>query len=140
EARALMQFLASPEAQEIWVGELGKLSPNVRVSGDAYPDDLTRKAAALLASADVFRFDGSALRPAAVGSGAFWEGVLNYVAGDELVDVLMMIAAAGEDAYGRYSPARASARRRDVTNAVRWHRGRGGRRRVPPAAPAACAW
>ena len=101
EARALMQFLASPEAQEIWVGELGKLSPNVRVSEDAYPDDLTRKAAALLASADVFRFDGSDLMPAAVGSGAFWEGVLNYVAGDDLDDVLMMIEAAAEDAYGR---------------------------------------
>src|SRR5690606_33019517 len=101
EARALMQFLASPEAQEIWVGELGKLSPNVRVSEEAYPDDLTRKAAALLASADVFRFDGSDLMPAAVGSGAFWEGVLNYVAGDDLDDVLMMIEAAAEDAYGR---------------------------------------
>jgi len=39
--------------------------------------------------------------PAAVGSGAFWEGVLNYVAGDDLDDVLMMIEAAAEDAYGR---------------------------------------
>ena len=70
EARALMQFLASPKAQEIWVGELGKLSPNVRVSDDAYPDVLTRKAAALLAQADTFRFDGSDLMPAAVGFGS----------------------------------------------------------------------
>lgn len=99
EARALMEFLASPEAQEIWVAELGKLSPNVRVSDDAYPDVLTRKAAALLAEADTFRFDGSDLMPAAVGSGAFFEGILNYISGDNLDDVLMVIEFAAEDAY-----------------------------------------
>jgi len=101
EARALMQFLASPRAQEIWVSLLGKLSPNRSVSESAYPDDLTRKAARLLVEADSFRFDGSDLMPAAVGSGAFWEGVLNYVAGEDLDDVLMMIEAAAEEAYGR---------------------------------------
>lgn len=99
EARALMQFLASPKAQEIWVSQLGKLSPNVRVSEDAYPDVLTRKAAQLLAQADTFRFDGSDLMPAAVGSGAFFDGILNYVAGDDLDDVLIMIDVIAEDAY-----------------------------------------
>lgn len=99
ESRAFLRYLAGPEAQEIWVSELGKLSPNARVSADAYPDDLTRKAAGMLVDADVFRFDGSDLMPAAVGSGAFWEGTLNYVAGDDLDDVLMMIEFAAEDAY-----------------------------------------
>lgn len=99
EADALMQYLAGPEAQSIWVSELGKLSPNARVSADAYTDDLTRKAAQLLVDADTFRFDGSDLMPAAVGAGAFLEGTLNYVAGDDLSDVLMMIEFAAEDAY-----------------------------------------
>src|SRR5690606_27327481 len=101
EARALMQFLASPRAQEIWVSLLGKLSPNRSVSESAYPDDLTRKAARLLVGADSSRFDGSDLMPAAVGSGAVWEGVLDYVAGEDLDDVLMMIEAAAEEAYCR---------------------------------------
>ncbi|TET27024.1 carbohydrate ABC transporter substrate-binding protein, partial [Candidatus Aerophobetes bacterium] len=72
EAQALMRYLATAGAQEIWVVQLGKLSANRRVNPSAYPDDLTREAAQILASAQTFRFDGSDLMPAAVGSGSFW--------------------------------------------------------------------
>jgi alpha-glucoside transport system substrate-binding protein len=37
EARAFMEYIVSPEAQEIWVAELGKLSANKRVNPAAYP-------------------------------------------------------------------------------------------------------
>lgn len=99
EARAFMKYIVSPKAQEIWVGELGKLSANKRVNPAAYPDDLTRKAAKILSEASTFRFDGSDLMPSAVGAGSFWTGVLDYVSGIPLKNVLMTIEASALDAY-----------------------------------------
>ncbi|MBA7697858.1 hypothetical protein ES703_106530 [subsurface metagenome] len=99
EARALMRYLATAGAQEIWVAQLGKLSANRRVNPNAYPDDLTRKAAKILASADTFRFDGSDLMPAAVGSGSFWSGILDYVGGEDLDSVLERIEETAIEAY-----------------------------------------
>lgn len=99
EARAFMQYIVSPEAQEIWVAELGKLSANKRVNPAAYPDDLTRKAAKILSEASTFRFDGSDLMPSAVGAGSFWTGILDYVSGVRLQKVLMTIETTALDAY-----------------------------------------
>jgi len=99
EAQAFMQYIVSPEAQEIWVAELGKLSANKRVNPAAYPDDLTRKAAKILSEASTFRFDGSDLMPSAVGAGSFWTGILDYVSGIPLVKVLMTIETTALDAY-----------------------------------------
>jgi alpha-glucoside transport system substrate-binding protein len=99
EARAFMEYVASAKAQGIWVGELGKLAPNQNVDPSVYPDDITRKAADFLGEASVFRFDGSDLMPAAVGSGSFWTGILDYVSGESLRSVLMQIEASALDAY-----------------------------------------
>lgn len=100
EARQLMQYLATAEAQEIWAANGGFLSPHRGVSLDAYPDDLTRQQAQALTEAEVFRFDGSDLMPSAVGAGSFWTGVIDYVAGDDLGAVLENIEASAQDAYG----------------------------------------
>lgn len=99
EARAFMEYIASASAQEIWVSELGKLAPNMLVDPMVYPDDLTRKAAEFLGEASVFRFDGSDLMPAAIGSGAFWTGILDYISGYSLDDVLQQIEVSAVDAY-----------------------------------------
>lgn len=99
EARAFMEYIVSPAAQEIWVGELGKLSANKRVNSAVYPDDLTRKAAKILVDASTFRFDGSDLMPSAVGSGSFWTGILDYISGVPLKKVLMTVETSALDAY-----------------------------------------
>ena len=99
EARAFMEYIVSPAAQEIWVGELGKLSANKRVNSAVYPDDLTRKAAKILVNASTFRFDGSDLMPSAVGAGSFWTGILDYINGVSLKKVLMTIETTALDAY-----------------------------------------
>jgi len=101
EAQAFMQYIVSPEAQEIWVAETGKLSANKRVNPTAYPDDLTRKGAKILSEASTFRFDGSDLMPSAVGAGSFWTGILDYVSGVSLKKVLMTIETSALDAYRR---------------------------------------
>ncbi|MBS3789064.1 carbohydrate ABC transporter substrate-binding protein [Candidatus Bipolaricaulota bacterium] len=98
-AHSLMEFLASAEAQEVWVKELGKLAVNTKVSSDAYPDPITAKTAKILSEAEIFRFDGSDLMPSAVGSGTFWTGIMDYVSGEDLEKVLKDIERSADEAY-----------------------------------------
>lgn len=99
EAQAFVRYITTPGAQSIWVSELGKLGINKRINPNVYPDDLTRLMAQMLKDASVFRFDGSDSMPGAVGSGAFWQGVLDYVSGQDLDSVLEYIESAADDAY-----------------------------------------
>ena len=99
ETRALLNYLASAEAQGIWCKALGKLAVNKTVDPSIYPDPITVNAAEMLANAEVFRFDGSDLMPAAVGAGTFWSGVLDFVSGIPLDTVLASIEASAIDAY-----------------------------------------
>jgi alpha-glucoside transport system substrate-binding protein len=69
-ARALISYLATPEAATIWAKLGGFSSPNKNVSASAYPDVLTRTTATALAKAKIFRFDMSDLAPAAFGGTA----------------------------------------------------------------------
>ena len=101
ETRALLNYLASAEAQGIWCKALGKLAVNKTVDPSIYPDPITVKAAEMLANAEVFRFDGSDLMPAAVGAGTFWSGVLDFVSGIPLDTVLASIEASAIDAYSK---------------------------------------
>lgn len=99
QARALMKYLTTPEAQAIWVKRGGALSPNRKVSLDDYPDPLSRRAAEILTSAEVARFDASDLMPEAVNS-AFWKGTLDYVqAPSRLDEILQAIEQTAMDAY-----------------------------------------
>lgn len=67
-AQALLTFLASTDAAEIWAAQGGFLSPNKEMDQASYKDDVTRDIAkALLAAGDDFRFDMSDQAPAAFG-------------------------------------------------------------------------
>lgn len=100
EAQALMKYLATAQPQEVWAARGGGfISPSKAVSLDVYPDDLTRKMAEMVVNAEVFRFDASDLMPAAVGSGSFWTGTLDYVGGEDLDTVLEEIEDSAVDAY-----------------------------------------
>ena len=99
QARALMKYLTTPEAQAIWVKRGGALSANRKVSPDVYPDPLARRAAEILTSADVVRFDASDLMPEAVNS-AFWKGTLDYVQAPQRLDeILQTIERTAQEAY-----------------------------------------
>lgn len=88
QARALITYLTTPEAQAIWVKRGGALSPNRKVSLDQYPDPLSRRGAEILTSAEVVRFDASDLMPEAVNS-AFWKGTLDYVQNPQRLDEIL---------------------------------------------------
>ncbi|MGK5628945.1 ABC transporter substrate-binding protein [Streptomyces sp. URMC 123] len=67
-AQALLTFLASPDAAEIWARAGGFLSPNKSLDPKAYPDDTQRSIAkALVDAGDDFRFDMSDQAPASFG-------------------------------------------------------------------------
>lgn len=66
-AEELIRFLARPESAEVWAGLGGFTSPNQSVDLDVYADDIGRKSAEALVSAESFRFDMSDLQPAEFG-------------------------------------------------------------------------
>ncbi|MFE1953067.1 ABC transporter substrate-binding protein [Streptomyces sp. NPDC059524] len=67
-AQALLTFLASTDAAEIWAAQGGVISPNKEMDQGSYKDEVTRGIAkALLAAGDDFRFDMSDQAPAAFG-------------------------------------------------------------------------
>ncbi|NEP61942.1 MAG: carbohydrate ABC transporter substrate-binding protein [Symploca sp. SIO2G7] len=92
-AQALIEYLATPTPHEIWAGLGGFLSPHKQVSLEAYPDTLSQKQAEFLSNAETVRFDGSDMMPGAVGTGTFWSGVVDYVAGTPVEEVLETIEA-----------------------------------------------
>ena len=67
-ARALIKYLATPQAATIWALRGGYSSPNKDVKPSSYKDPLQRKTAIALATSKVFRFDMSDLQPAAFGA------------------------------------------------------------------------
>jgi alpha-glucoside transport system substrate-binding protein len=66
-AQALVRYLASAEAAEIWAGRGGFASLNKEIDTSVYPDAITQTTAGALSEAEVFRFDLSDLQPAAFG-------------------------------------------------------------------------
>ena len=60
-AQALVEYLATPEAAEIWVKRGGFSSPEQERHADDYPDEILRTTATALANAETFRFDLSDL-------------------------------------------------------------------------------
>jgi len=65
--RALVNYLATGEAQTIWAKLGGYSAPAKTVEADAYPDDITRTTATAIGEAETFRFDLSDLQPASFG-------------------------------------------------------------------------
>jgi alpha-glucoside transport system substrate-binding protein len=61
-----------------------RISPNVDVGEDCYANEILAGASVILTDAlkeGTGRFDASDLMPAAVGSGSFWTGMIDYVKG-----------------------------------------------------------
>ncbi|MDQ2942309.1 MAG: ABC transporter substrate-binding protein, partial [Candidatus Dormibacteraeota bacterium] len=57
QARKLIQYLTTAQAQSIWVKRGGRVSPNKQTSVDAYPDLLSKEEAQILINTRIARFD-----------------------------------------------------------------------------------
>ncbi|MDO5662342.1 MAG: ABC transporter substrate-binding protein [Brachybacterium sp.] len=79
----VMQFLSSPEFGGPWAEAGGWLSPHTTFDDSRYPDETTRRVAAIAADAQVFRYDGSDVMPNAVGGGSFWTNMVQWLQGSK---------------------------------------------------------
>ena len=83
---SLMAYLVTAPAQDIWVKIGGALSANKNATD--YPDDISKRSAALLQNAKIFVFDGSDLMPTAMNN-QFWTDIVKYVQHPDQLDALL---------------------------------------------------
>ena len=101
QARSLIQWLLTPEAQQIWVERGGFISANKNVPLDAYPDEASRKSAEILANAQTFRFDGSDRMPSEMNK-AFFSAMVELAQTPTDVDpILQQLDTVQADAYNQ---------------------------------------
>ena len=91
--RALIEYLKTPLAHEIWMANEvdAFLTPHLTVNLDAYHNIGLRGQGEILRNATTFRFDGSDLMPGAVGAGTFWTGMVDYASGKSAEEVAAAI-------------------------------------------------
>ena len=103
--KALIEYLATPEAAEIWMAEGGFISPNTQVDVSVYPDDVSRRAAqALIDAGDSVRYDMSDLQPtefgATTGQG-IWGILIDFLQNPDDVDgTAQALESSASKAYG----------------------------------------
>jgi alpha-glucoside transport system substrate-binding protein len=87
DAKAVAEFLTSPEFGVEWAQTGSFLSPHTTFDESNYPNETIKTIAQIATSADVFRFDASDLMPAEVGAGTFWSGMVDWTGGTSTADV-----------------------------------------------------
>ena len=90
----LLDYLSTALASELWMAQGGFLTPHKGVNIEAYANDALRGQGEILLAATTFRFDASDLMPGAIGAGAFWTGMVDFVSGASAEDVAADIQAA----------------------------------------------
>ena len=102
-SRAFIEYLASPEAAEIWAARGGFASANQNLDASVYADPITQTNATAIAEAEEFRFDLSDLQPSAFGGTAgqgMWKLFQDLVANPGDVDgIATQLEAAANEAY-----------------------------------------
>ena len=81
-AKALLAYVASPEAAKIMAAKGGFLSANQKLEPSAYPDDVTRQLGTAVINAKVLKFDLSDQTPQAFGGGtnaSMWRILQDYM-------------------------------------------------------------
>jgi alpha-glucoside transport system substrate-binding protein len=102
--QALVKYLTTSDAAEIWAKRGGFATLNKNVDASVYPDDITRTTAGAIGKAETFRFDLSDLQPAAFG-GTVGQGLFKLFQ-DFLADptdvngIAQQMEASAAKAYG----------------------------------------
>jgi alpha-glucoside transport system substrate-binding protein len=102
-AKALIEYLATAEAAEIWAKRGGFASGNGQLDPSVYPDEITRKTAGALGEAEVFRFDMSDLAPAEFGAtpgSGEWKILQDFVRSGDVDKTAQALERAAKRAYG----------------------------------------
>lgn len=109
QARALIQYLTTPQAQSVWVKRGGALSPNKQVSANDYPDQLSKQLAQTLVGAQTPLFSAGDMMPNAMQT-AFYKAVLSYVQNpNQLESILSSLDQTRQSAYQAGASASSSS-------------------------------
>jgi alpha-glucoside transport system substrate-binding protein len=107
--RSFIAYLATPQAQEIWVKRGGFTSVNNAVNPSSYPDDISRASAQLLVSAPLFRFGAGDIMPGAMQT-AWWAATLQYIQNPGQLDsILSSLESTAVTVYGGGTPTATSS-------------------------------
>jgi len=85
--RGFIEFLKTPFAHEVAIAQEQFLTPHLAANPDAYASPTQRALGDILTSATTFRFDGSDLMPAEIGTDAFWSAMVDYTTGADAGEV-----------------------------------------------------
>ena len=100
-SQALIKYLATADAQEIWAKRGGYTAPNKNVDPSVYPDAITRAAAQGIAKSG-FRFDLSDQLPAAFGSDAEFTDLQDFLRNPKNVNgAAAKLEADAKKAFGK---------------------------------------
>lgn len=101
---ALMAYLASPDAANIWIAKGGFTSPNQNADMTLYPDEVSLQIAEDLVNAETFRFDLSDLAPSAFGGTegeGMWKLLIDFYENpDDVEGIAQKLEDAANAAYG----------------------------------------
>jgi len=96
-AEQFIKYLETPEAHEAWMKSGQFFTPYKKANPKYFPNDWARKMNRIILDATTFRFDGSDQMTGAIGAGAFWTGMIDYVGGKSAKDVADAIQKSWDD-------------------------------------------
>jgi alpha-glucoside transport system substrate-binding protein len=99
QARQLIKYLTTAQAQDIWVKRGGKLAVNKQVSLDDYPDPLSKLSAQILVNTQIAKYDATDNMPTDMRNAA-WKGLLKFIANqNDLNSILASLDQTQKTAY-----------------------------------------
>jgi alpha-glucoside transport system substrate-binding protein len=97
--RQLVSYMATAEAQAIWVKRGGFTSPNKSITLSDYPDAVAQASAKMLTSASSFRFGAGDLMPSALQT-AWWKAMITFIQDQTQLDsILSSLESTAQQAY-----------------------------------------
>ena len=105
QARQVLDYLATAEAQDIWVKRGGgKIAINKSVSTNDYPDAISKSLAEVVKNTKIGRYDAGDLMPSDMRN-AYWSAVLKFVQNQAQLDsILADLDKVQQTAYVGTSP------------------------------------
>jgi alpha-glucoside transport system substrate-binding protein len=88
QAKALLNYLLTADAQAIWVKRGGKISPNKDVPLSDYPDQLSKDTATALVNTKVAKYDAGDLMPSDMKN-AYWSAILSFIKDQSQLDSIL---------------------------------------------------
>jgi len=89
QARALITYLLTPEAQEVWVKRGGKIAVNNKVPVTDYPDSVSQKIAKdLVNNTKVLKYDAGDLMPSDMKN-AYWQAIVAFIQDQSKLDSIL---------------------------------------------------